>query len=677
MQYFIFPVLMIIYFELLGRWVMYKFGKEPLDFSFVVGFLTVMAIYYVIAWPITALNQSFYLFVGLSLILFLGSIILIIKDIKNLSFKFDLKMVILFILLVGFEVFISWNRTLGETHGFDTLYYLNMISFNIGNDAMNTLHPHFGTYPNTDVQWITYVFQSFYYFVPTVIYLIRSGLSFIGMSFETLPAYTWGFQIFAHALFTGTSLMCIKEIKADNNILKLALVILLVLFMGNFYYNNCFGFIGNNYRMSIHAIATLFLFRYFKNCDRNYLYLFYLSMLGMCAVSSTGTFSFVFVLFGLFFVLYNKEKNILRHYTLLLYVPTVNILITKFGMRFYIFAGVAVLFAAVWLLNDIIMKLYQNKYVRYGTVAVLSLLFIGLSFMLTHNIFDFNAFINNYSEIADMSWDYFMFSDLRHWIFNPIVLVPLLYFIVKDPRHPFSIISIILIVVFFNPLGCTIMNKLNWVYYRSYDIIINQYTLVFLICYLVNSIDIYRVKYILSIVLLVLSLVLSYIQIPRYFHESFIPDDDYNHIFKIENSELEVIYNVRNMINDLNIENPRIITSTFFMPSFIDNSTYLFGKEKRYNHSLYTENSYELYLIFFPFDGIYDNFYPQGSVPQYDKTIELLDNCDYDILIVDNGNYYQATDGKYYPLTSLVEENGKYQKTEYSTSRYAVYYLGE
>ena len=221
------------------------------------------------------------------------------------------------------------------------------------------------------------------------------------------------------------------------------------------------------------------------------------------------------------------------------------------------------------------------------------------------------------------------------------------------------------------------MNKLNWVYYRSYDIVINQYTLVFLICYLVNSIDIYRVKYVLSIVLLVLSLVLSYIQIPRYFHESFIPDDDYNYIFKIENSELEVIYNVRNMINDLNIENPRIITSTFFMPSFIEDSTYLFGKEKRYNHSLYTENSYELYLIFFPFDGIYDNFYPQGSVPQYDRTIELLDNCDYDILIVDNGNYYQDADGKYYPLTSLVEKDGKYQKTNYSTSRYAVYYLGE
>ena len=47
------------------------------------------------------------------------------------------------------------------------------------------------------------------------------------------------------------------------------------------------------------------------------------------------------------------------------------------------------------------------------------------------------------------------------------------------------------------------------------------------------------------------------------------------------------------------------------------------------------------------------------------------------IYSIDNGNYYQDADGKYYPLTSLVEKDGKYQKTNYSTSRYAVYYLGE
>lgn len=674
MQYFIFPVLMILYFELLGRWVMYKFGKEPLDFSFVIGFLAIMAVYYVIAWPITALNQSFYLFVGLSLILFLGSIIPIIKDIKNLSFKFDLKMVILFILFVGFEVFISWNRTLGDPHGFDALYYVNMISFNIGNNAMNTLHPHFGTYPNTDVQWITYVFQSFYYFVPTVIYLIRSGLSLIDLFFETLPAYVWGFQIFAHSLFVGTSLMCVKEIKTDNKVLKLALVILLVLFMGNFYYNNCFGFIGNNYRMSIHAIATLFLFRYFKNNDKNYIYLFYLSMLGMCAVSSTGTFSFVFVLFGLFFVLYNKERNILKEYAVVLAIPLLNIVVTKFGINLLIVLLVFSICIFVFVLNDHILNLYQNKYIRYGTLILLFLVLYVASVLLSHKLFEINRFLNNYSEFQDMSWDYFWFYDLRHWIFNLLVLIPYTWFLIKNPKNPLSVISFVLIFTFFNPLCSEFINKINWVYYRSYDILINQYTLVLFVTYLYNSLYNISLKRVFSITVLIMSLILASIQIPRYYHESFIPNENYSNIYKIDSSELEVIYNVRRLIKDKKIEKPAIITSTFWMPSFIEDSTYLIGKERRYNYDQYNDNSYALYLIFYPTDG-WDNFRPTDQ-PDYDNVIGLLKESEYNILVVDYGLYADYK-GQYISLADAVESDGTYIRSEYSTSKYAVFYLGD
>lgn len=675
MQYFIFPVLMLIYFELLGRYVLYKFKKETLNFSFIIGFIFTMASYYLLSWPITALNQSFNLLLIFSVAYFLITCILIIKNIKNISFKFNYKLYLVFIVIMAFEIMVSYNRTLGETHGFDTLYYLNMISFNIKNPAMNTLHPHFGTYPNTDVQWITYVFQSFYYFVPAVIYLFRVALSFVGMSFETLPAYVWGFQILAHAIFIGTTLTCVQEIKPKSKLLSASLIILLCLFLGNLYYNNVYGFIGNNYRMSIHAIATLYLFRYFKDHDRNNLCLVYMAMLGMCGVSSTGTFSFVFLLFGLFFVLYNQEQNLLRHYVIVLYIPTINILITKLGIHLWLFVAVAIIFGVIYLLNDFILKLYQNKYFRIGTIAFCSLIFIIGSFMLTHNIFDFNIFFNNYSEIADMSWDYFMFNDVRHYIFNALILIPLVYFLIKDYRHPFAIVSIILIIVFFNPMGCTIMNKFNWVYYRSYDIVVNQFTIIYFINYLALSISQDKLSKLFSILVFMASSILAYIQIPKYYHESFIVQEDFNPLFKIDNSELEVIYNVRQMIEDKQIQNPKIITSTFFMPSFIENSTYLFGKEKRYDYDKFNDTSYALYLIFFPFDGIYDNFYPQGQLADYQNTIKYLDECDYDILIVDNGNYYQNETGNYLPITTLVEADGHYQKSEYSTAKYAVYYL--
>jgi len=155
-----------------------------------------------------------------------------------------------------------------------------------------------------------------------------------------------------------------------------------------------------------------------------------------------------------------------------------------------------------------------------------------------------------------------------------------------------------------------------------------------------------------------------------YYHETFIPDDDYNPIYKIENSELELIRNVRQMINDYDIKNPKIINQTFYMGPFIKNSSYLIGKEKRYNYAQYDDVSFELYLIFFPHDFAYDNFRPENE-PKYNQVIDLLKKCGYDILIVDNGLYLDI-DGEYTNLADYVCKDGTYSKSEYSTAKYAV-----
>ena len=154
----------------------------------------------------------------------------------------------------------------------------------------------------------------------------------------------------------------------------------------------------------------------------------------------------------------------------------------------------------------------------------------------------------------------------------------------------------------------------------------------------------------------------------------YVFSEDYNPIYKIENSELEVIYNVRRMVEEYSIEDPAIITPTFYMPSFIEGSTYLIGKERRYNYDKYDDNSYALYLIFFPTDG-WDNFRPADK-PDYDHVIDLLKDSDYDILVVDYG-LYATVDGEFISLADAVEKDGTYKRNEYSTAKYAVYYLGE
>lgn len=672
MQYFLYPFILLIYFEVFGRWFLMKINKPLFEYCFPIGFLVIMAILYLISWPITSFNGNFYHLAILYGILFLISAIFIFKDFKKISFKFDLKMWIIFFVFLAISIGISYTKTLGDPHGFDALYYVNTVSFNIGNTELNSLHPHFGTYPNTDIQWITYVFDAYYYFVEVIIWVFRNILSLIGLSFNTMPAFVWGFEILQEMFTIAISILCIKELNSQNKILNITFYILLILFIGNFYYNNVFGFIGNNYRMATHALSTIYLFRYFKNKDIKDFYLFLICMLGMCALSSTGCFSLLFILIGLFFVLCDKEKKLIKIYVVTCVIPAINILVSKFNQQWWIYVGVIVLFTIIWLLNDFILNLFKNKKIRIITIILAFILMFGLSLSVTGNPFDFNTFINNYSEIQDMSWDYFMFNDIRHWIFNLIVLIPLFYFLIKNKTHPFSMVSWILIIVFFNPFVCTFMNKINWVYYRAYDIIINQFTLIYFINYMIENISLKYLGQSLSIITLISSIILSVIQIPRYYHESFKPDEDYNPIYKIENSELDLINNLRKMIKDKDIKNPKIINQTYYLAPYIEGSTYLIGKERRYNYDAYDKVSFSLYLIFYPSDG-WDNLRPADE-PPYDDLVELLKECDYDILIVDY-NLFATINGTYQQVVEYLDNEGTFVSSEYSTGKYAVYYL--
>lgn len=672
MQYLLYPLLLLVYFEIFGRWFLMKIKKPLFEYSFIVGFIVIMAILYIISWPITSFNGNFYHLAILYGLLFLVSLIFIVKDIKKINFRFNYKWWLLFFVFLIILVIISYTRTLGDPHGFDSLYYVNMVSFNIGNTELNSLHPHFGTYPNTDIQWITYVFQAYYYFVEVIIWAISKVLNVLGIWFNTMPAYVWGFEIMCEMFTVGVSIECIKELNSKNKILNISFYILLILFIGNFYYNNVFGFIGNNYRMATHALSTIYLFRYFKSRDNKDFIMFLICMVGMCSLASTGTFSLVFILIGLFFVLCDKEKNLLKFYVVTCYVPVCNILVTKFNQQWWIYVGVLVLFTVVWLLNDFILNLFRDKKVRIITVVICFIVMFVLSLTITHNPFDFKVFFNNYSEIQDMSWDYFMFTDVRHWIFNFLVLIPMFYYLIKNRKDYFSMICWILIIIFFNPFVCTYLNKINWVYYRAYDIIINQFTLIYFINYLIEKLSFKNVGKTISVVILVLSIVLASIQIPNYYHYTFEPDDDYNPIYKLENSEIDLINSIRAMINDKNIKNPKIINQTFYMAPYIPGSSYLIGKERRYNYNAYDDVSYQLYLIFFPSDG-YDNFRPTDT-PDYDHVVDYLKKCDYDILIIDY-NLFATINGTYQQMVEYLNNEGTFISNEYSTGEFAVYYL--
>ena len=669
MYYLFLAFPLLIYFEFLGRLFFYYIKKTKLEFNFIIGFCLLIAFLYIAGWPISIYGLASIYYVILVSLFILVSIILIIKNFNKLDLHLNTKLWILLLVFLFISIVISFNRTLGDPHGFDSLFYINFVGYNVDTPSLNNVHPLFGSIPNTYYEkTITYAFQSYYYFASSFIFVLKKIGMLINVNIETLPTFVWTFQIILSAFYIGSSIEVIKHINTKNKIFNIAAFVLLVLFMGNFYYNNCFGFIGNSFRMPIHSVATIYLIDYLNNKNRKDFFIFVMLMLSMCGFSSTGTFALVFILFALFFATVDYEDNIIKYYVLSLFFPILNIAFIKINTSIITILLVFAILIIIYFLNKQFVTIFRKKYVKNITVISICIVLVLISvlfFTKDHNYLKY--FFDNYSELQDMSWDYFLFNDIRHYIFNTLILISLAYYLIKNKDKSLSKIVIILIITVFNPLSANFMNTINWVYYRTYDLIINQYTIVYFLYYLINNT---KVNKILSMALLGLSIILCVIQIPRYYHYQFKPNKDYNPYYKIENSELEMIWNLQKLVKEKNIDNPKIANSTFYINTFINNSQCLIGKEKIYNYSDNNYNNYGLYTITFPKDG-WDNFIPKDII--YDDALAYVDKCDYNILVIDYNNYINWY-GQNISFAELLENSG-YIKSEYSTLKYAIFLL--
>lgn len=210
---------------------------------------------------------------------------------------------------------------------------------------------------------------------------------------------------------------------------------------------------------------------------------------------------------------------------------------------------------------------------------------IALSYSVTRNMFDFSTFFENGSEIYDMTLDYF---DLEIGyriiqLYKKISLVFLLIYLFFVRKEKYAQIIVVLILVFFNPFCCSFLNKVNVVYYRAYELILNPFTFIYFIYFVFNLVDNKYVYYICSVILMVLIYKSTDFKTPLYWHDSFILGDNYNYVYKMTNDEFDVIQELKENIRYYGIATPKIITTNIFTQSYIPNGEYIYGREKAIN----------------------------------------------------------------------------------------------
>lgn len=670
MEYFILPLILLIYFELLGQSLLSVFNKKiSYIFYFPVGYAFTLMSCYILTSILTALNCSFYLILCIYLLLFLASLFFIFKKKNSLRIRFNIYHLILLLISITILMYFSFNTTLGELNGFDSTFYLNLVTGNIGLNELNTNHVVYGTYGRSIS--LQYTFQSFYYLASTILFVFGKLMSIFKVDFYYATGFIWCFQVLFYFVFVSLCIETLNKLFPKKYVVHIAILMILVFGYGKLYYNSVFGFYGNSIRTLFVAYAIYHLIDYFKENDKTYFYISSMYMLAACATSSTATFSMFFLFFALFFMQIDKNDSLFKEYSIMLLIPLINLLSVLSGKVISGLVVGSVIMLTLWFLNDILIK-YIRKYKLKWLFLILSILMmIALSYSVTRNIFDFSAFFENGSEIYDMTLDYF---DLEIGyriiqLYKKISLVFLLIYLFFVRKEKYAQIIVVLILVFFNPFCCSFLNKVNVVYYRAYELILNPFTFIYFIYFVFNLVDNKYVYYIGSVILMVLIYKSTDFKTPLYWHDSFIPSDNYNYVYKMTNDEFDVIQELKENIQYYKIDEPKIITTNILTQSYIPNGEYIYGREKAINKN-WKKSELELYKIFYPV--LYWNDSAQPKNPDYDHMCEHIKDAGIDFIVQDKKvEYYDEEQNIWYPLSYKIDGCGNY--AFYENDSYAIY----
>ncbi len=435
----------------------------------------------------------------------------------------------------------------------------------------------------------------------------------------------------------------------------------LIIFYGRYQFNSVYGFFGNTLKTITIAYSSLCLYKYIDSLNKGYIYSFYIYILASCALSSSGTFIAVLFLFAYMLILIEYDQKIFKEFAIIGFFIGHNVIQSVFKNEKIVLSLiiVTVVCLILYLSNDLLNKVIR-EYKKQFVILIFVLMFIG-SFLMTKNLIDINSFWNNSGKMYDMVlyFNSFDFNNIvtaknLYLVYCFVILIINLIFYRKDKN---IVIFWILIICFFNPLCCGLMNSINSVYYRAYEIIINPFTVIMMTYNCLELISSNQVKTVLTATLCLLMTVLSNPLKPMYYHTSYIPDADYNYLYKMNNDEFLIIDELKNLT--LDEDNPRIVTANILTQSMLQKGTYIFGRTLLENTN-WSEAEHQVYAIFYPASYYGDIGQPKDA--DFENAVEYLREANIDYVVMNKEtDYYDKNQNIYYPLYLLIINDNSIQ----------------
>ena len=294
----------------LGQFVTEKFGIHELKFKSPIGFIALLALCQLCFFPIQLFNGPFILVALIAMFWIAVSLGLTIKYRNAWVQQFKNKR--LFVIGLNGLLFLGlFYFCFIDIEFSDSIMYLNYVSQNIDNPSLNMFHLYTGLIGS---EWDTiYLYQGYYHFIGALIYWLNIPFYLFNATrtVETLPAIVWGMGLLYQLVSSGFICDMVDDLKIDNKLLKLSILIFSLFYTNYYYWKLSFAFYGNTWRSLLIWVVLWMLVKYKQSyLDKKYVPIIQICLMAGLASSSSFFFISFELLFGFFvYLLFVKEKR--------------------------------------------------------------------------------------------------------------------------------------------------------------------------------------------------------------------------------------------------------------------------------------------------------------------------------------------------------------------------------
>ena len=556
---------------------------------------------------------------------------------------------------------------------FDSIHYLSAVLENSTQNVFARMNYYNGVYTFSIDQ--LHDFEGFVYLWGVLLKWVRE---LTDLKESLTPVYIWGAS-FVYWMGLGNLIWNSVTVlfKKWWKILGAAAVIAVVSPYYTNYWNTTLAFFGNSLRTVIIGFSVLLAYLYVTEKDGK---LFIVNMFCIYAVlcaSSSGFFIEAFILAGLFFCMtWLNEKKLSSYICYIIsFLPIAHYIVVVLTQYYrYYWEGLPRYLIPIGLLVVIAVLLRKhleqfNRIMRW----LLPTAFIGMAvaaFLNRNGAYPYSFFFQGRSH-DDMCNNFTCFLEERDYIRNILLYIMMAALLVRPfVQKEFKLFLLAVGALFLNPLVQPAVSTYmtSAVYSRAFDIIVNPFTLSFLLFNILESFEWKKYPW-LKYAGIIPLLGLAYVSYPLGKENLDVPYTN-NLIFKEDgfNEETKVAPDSWDLYNwiDYNIyrsseDKPVFLSQDIGLKGYVANIEMAFAsnefREALDDEKLFNENR-EMITILYP-EKRYDWEEVNGDPGDYSKLSEVLQKYEADYLIIRNTIALWDERGWYNKSYQSVLQNGQ------------------